>query len=59
VAAVVAANPAAVADVAAGKEQAIKFLVGQVMRATRGQANAGVAEAALRERLAAADREAE
>jgi aspartyl-tRNA(Asn)/glutamyl-tRNA(Gln) amidotransferase subunit B len=48
---VIAANPAAVADVHAGKAQAIGFLVGQVMKATRGQANAGVAQAALRERL--------
>jgi aspartyl-tRNA(Asn)/glutamyl-tRNA(Gln) amidotransferase subunit B len=48
---VLAANPAAVADVRAGKEQAIRFLVGQVMRATRGQANAEVAQAAIRERL--------
>ncbi|MBI3752320.1 MAG: Asp-tRNA(Asn)/Glu-tRNA(Gln) amidotransferase subunit GatB [Chloroflexi bacterium] len=48
---VIAANPAAVADVRAGKDQAVKFLVGQVMKATRGQANAAAAEAALRERL--------
>ena len=48
---VVAANPAAVADVRAGKPQAIGFLVGQVMKATRGQANAGVVQAALRERF--------
>jgi aspartyl-tRNA(Asn)/glutamyl-tRNA(Gln) amidotransferase subunit B len=48
---VIAANPAAVADVRAGKAQAIGFLVGQVMKATRGQANAGVAQAALRKRL--------
>jgi aspartyl-tRNA(Asn)/glutamyl-tRNA(Gln) amidotransferase subunit B len=48
---VIAANPAAVADVRAGKDQAVKFLVGQVMKATRGQANAQVAEAAIRERL--------
>jgi len=48
---VLAANPAAVADVRAGKEQAVKFLVGQVMKATRGQANAAVAQAAVRERL--------
>jgi aspartyl-tRNA(Asn)/glutamyl-tRNA(Gln) amidotransferase subunit B len=48
---VIAANPAAVADVRAGKAQAIGFLVGQVMKATRGQANAAVAQAALRERL--------
>jgi aspartyl-tRNA(Asn)/glutamyl-tRNA(Gln) amidotransferase subunit B len=48
---VIAANPDAVADVRAGKGQAIGFLVGQVMKATRGQANAAVAQAALRERL--------
>ena len=48
---VIAANPAAVADVREGKAQAIGFLVGQVMKATRGQANATVAQAALRERL--------
>jgi aspartyl-tRNA(Asn)/glutamyl-tRNA(Gln) amidotransferase subunit B len=55
VADVVAANPAAVADVRAGKDQAVKFLVGQVMKATRGQANAQVAEAALRDLLANPD----
>jgi aspartyl-tRNA(Asn)/glutamyl-tRNA(Gln) amidotransferase subunit B len=49
---VLAANPSAVADVRAGKDQAIGFLVGQVMKATRGQANAAVAQAAVRERLA-------
>ena len=48
---VIAANPAAVADVRAGKAQATGFLVGQVMKATRGQANAAVVQAALRERL--------
>jgi aspartyl-tRNA(Asn)/glutamyl-tRNA(Gln) amidotransferase subunit B len=48
---VLTANPAAVADVRAGRDQAVKFLVGQVMKATRGQANAQAAEAALRERL--------
>ncbi len=48
---VLAANPAAVADVRAGKDQAIRFLVGQVMKATRGQANAEVAAAAIRRRL--------
>jgi len=49
--AALAANPAAVADYRAGKEQAIGFLVGQVMKATRGQANAGLVQAAVRERL--------
>ena len=50
---VLAGNPAAVADFRAGKAQAVGFLVGQVMKATRGQANAAVVQAAVRERLAA------
>ena len=45
------ANPAAVADYRAGKAQAAGFLTGQVMKATRGQANAALVQAALRERL--------
>ncbi len=49
--AVIAENPAAVADVRAGKAQAIGFLVGKAMQATRGQANAGVVRAALQRRL--------
>jgi aspartyl-tRNA(Asn)/glutamyl-tRNA(Gln) amidotransferase subunit B len=48
---VIAANPAAVADVRAGKAQAIGFLVGAVMKQTRGQANAAVVKAALHKRL--------
>jgi aspartyl-tRNA(Asn)/glutamyl-tRNA(Gln) amidotransferase subunit B len=48
---VLAANPAAVADYHAGKVQAVGFLVGQVMKATRGQANAAVVQQAIRERL--------
>jgi aspartyl-tRNA(Asn)/glutamyl-tRNA(Gln) amidotransferase subunit B len=48
---VLAANPAAVADYRAGKGAAVGFLVGQVMKATRGQANAGMVQTALRERL--------
>ncbi|MEW6142926.1 MAG: Asp-tRNA(Asn)/Glu-tRNA(Gln) amidotransferase subunit GatB [Chloroflexota bacterium] len=35
----VAANTAAVADYHAGKEQALQFLTGQVMKLTRGRAN--------------------
>jgi aspartyl-tRNA(Asn)/glutamyl-tRNA(Gln) amidotransferase subunit B len=35
----IAANPQAVADFRAGKEQAVKFLVGHVMKATKGRAN--------------------
>ena len=50
---VLAANPAAVADYRAGKVQAVGFLVGQVMKATRGQANAAMAGEAVRARLAA------
>ena len=45
------AHPAAVADYRAGKAQAIGFLVGQVMKATRGQANAAMVQEALRRRL--------
>jgi aspartyl-tRNA(Asn)/glutamyl-tRNA(Gln) amidotransferase subunit B len=48
---VLAANPAAVADYHAGKAAAAGFLVGQVMKATRGQANATMVQTALRERL--------
>ncbi len=51
VAAVLAANPTAVADVKAGKTQAIGFLTGQVMRQTRGQADAEVVGRLLRETL--------
>ena len=46
-----AENPAAVADVGAGKLQAIGFLVGQVMKASKGQANAALVQAAIRERI--------
>ncbi len=45
--AAIAANPKAVADFHAGKESAIKFLVGQVMRETKGRANAGVVSSLL------------
>jgi aspartyl-tRNA(Asn)/glutamyl-tRNA(Gln) amidotransferase subunit B len=48
---VLATNPAAVADVQAGKTQVVGFLVGQVMKATRGQAQASTAQALVRERL--------
>jgi aspartyl-tRNA(Asn)/glutamyl-tRNA(Gln) amidotransferase subunit B len=47
---VIAANPGAVADYRAGKP-VIGFFVGQVMKATRGQANAAMVQAAVRERL--------
>jgi aspartyl-tRNA(Asn)/glutamyl-tRNA(Gln) amidotransferase subunit B len=50
VAAVIDANPGAVADYRAGKP-VIGFFVGQVMKATRGQANAALVQTAIRERL--------
>jgi aspartyl-tRNA(Asn)/glutamyl-tRNA(Gln) amidotransferase subunit B len=53
---ILAANPAAVADYHAGKVQAVGFLVGQVMKATRGQANAAVVQEAIRTRLEAEPR---
>ena len=56
--AAIAANPAAVADYRAGKAQAVGFLVGQVMKASRGQANAALVQATVRARLDA-DREGE
>jgi aspartyl-tRNA(Asn)/glutamyl-tRNA(Gln) amidotransferase subunit B len=52
---VLAANPAAVADYRSGTTAAVGFLVGQVMKATRGQANAAMVQTALRERLDKAD----
>ncbi len=52
---VIAANPDAVADYRAGKQQAVGFLVGQVMKATRGQANAAVAMQTVRDRLDGGD----
>ena len=36
---VVADNPKAVSDYKAGKQQALTFVTGQVMKATRGRAN--------------------
>jgi aspartyl-tRNA(Asn)/glutamyl-tRNA(Gln) amidotransferase subunit B len=54
---VLGANGQAVADYRAGKPQAIGFLVGQVMKATRGQANAPAVQAAVRERLEALETE--
>lgn len=48
---VIAKNPQSVEDYKAGKKQAIGFLVGQTMKATKGQANPGVVNNLLRERL--------
>jgi len=49
--AAIAGNPGAVADYRAGRAQAVGFLVRQVMKATRGQANAAMVQDALRRRL--------
>jgi aspartyl-tRNA(Asn)/glutamyl-tRNA(Gln) amidotransferase subunit B len=48
---VLAANAKSVGDFRAGKENALKFLVGQVMKASRGTANPTLVEAVLRERI--------
>jgi aspartyl-tRNA(Asn)/glutamyl-tRNA(Gln) amidotransferase subunit B len=48
---VIAENPQAVTDYKAGKESAVKFLVGQLMRATRGRANPQIATQLLKNKL--------
>jgi len=48
---VIEANPQAVADYKAGKAQSLKFLVGQVMRATGGRANPNLAGELLGKKL--------
>ncbi|MCD6453476.1 MAG: Asp-tRNA(Asn)/Glu-tRNA(Gln) amidotransferase subunit GatB [Dehalococcoidales bacterium] len=48
---VIASNHQAVADYKAGKAQSIKFLVGQVMKATRGRANPQVVTELLKQKL--------
>ncbi|MBP1765524.1 MAG: gatB [Firmicutes bacterium] len=49
--AVLAANPQSVADFKAGKERAIGFLVGQVMKQTKGRANPEMVNTLLKERI--------
>lgn len=51
VADVLAANPQSVADYKAGKKRALGFLVGQVMKATKGQANPKMVNELLRGQL--------
>jgi aspartyl-tRNA(Asn)/glutamyl-tRNA(Gln) amidotransferase subunit B len=41
----------AVADIKAGNDKAIGFLVGQVMKASQGKANPGLAQKLIREKL--------
>ncbi len=48
---VIAENPQAVTDFNAGKETALKFLVGQLMKATRGRANPQMANQLLKNKL--------
>ncbi|MBI5166182.1 MAG: Asp-tRNA(Asn)/Glu-tRNA(Gln) amidotransferase subunit GatB [candidate division NC10 bacterium] len=48
---VIAQNPGPVADYRAGKEKSFTYLVGQVMKATKGKANPQLANRLLRERL--------
>ena len=56
VAEAIAANPKAVADYLAGKENAARFLMGQVMRITKGQAQPEIALRMVQEGLAAQQR---
>ncbi len=48
---VITENQQAAADFKQGKEQALKFLVGQVMKATKGQANPQVVNDLLKKKL--------
>ena len=47
----ITANPQTVADYEAGKTQALKFLVGQVMRSTKGRANPKLVDEILKKKL--------
>ncbi len=49
--AVIAANPGQVAEYKAGKDKLIGFFVGQVMKATKGQANPGQVNQILKDKL--------
>jgi aspartyl-tRNA(Asn)/glutamyl-tRNA(Gln) amidotransferase subunit B len=51
IAGAIAANDQAVADYRAGKEAAVKFLVGQVMKATRGRANPQLVNKLMKKKL--------
>jgi aspartyl-tRNA(Asn)/glutamyl-tRNA(Gln) amidotransferase subunit B len=48
---IIAANPQSVADYLAGKEKAIGFLVGQMMKETKGRANPGMVNELLKTEL--------
>jgi aspartyl-tRNA(Asn)/glutamyl-tRNA(Gln) amidotransferase subunit B len=49
---VIHSNTQAVVDYRAGKEMAVKFLVGQVMKATKGRANPQLVNEVLKKKLA-------
>ena len=49
--AVIAANPQSVADFKAGKERALGFLVGQIMKQTKGRANPDMVNKLLKQKL--------
>lgn len=48
---VLAANPQSIADFKAGKDRALGFLVGQVMKQTKGRANPELVNKLLKERM--------
>ncbi|MHC1578727.1 MAG: Asp-tRNA(Asn)/Glu-tRNA(Gln) amidotransferase subunit GatB [Dehalococcoidia bacterium] len=48
---VIANNKEATADYLSGKQQALTFIIGQVMKATRGRANPGVVKGVIMEEL--------
>lgn len=47
----IAVNPKAVSEYRGSKEPVLRFLIGQVMKATRGKANPRLADTLLREKL--------
>ena len=47
----IAENPQSVADFKAGKAKAIGFLVGQIMKKSKGKANPGMVQSMLKEKL--------
>ena len=48
---VIAENPQSVADYKAGKDKAVGFIVGQVMKASKGKANPGIVNKLIMEEL--------
>ena len=51
VADVLAANPKAIEDIKAGEDKVIGFLIGQVMKNSKGQANPALAQKLIREQI--------